>query len=154
MTKRGSISRSPIKIVQWVCNWNTFYEQNIWKNDNIFCLMHGGKIQIIKIILQRKVTERSHIYGRLVCNWGSSECSLYLEHNSRPLRFLIASSRRLLQYWNLILGRGYDSFSDVPESRVSFASKNLTLCRMHWNAFLIAQIIAKCHSFPNMYGML
>ena len=44
----------------------------------------------------------------------------------------------------------YDSFSDVGESRSWFASKNLTPCRMHWNAFLIAQIIAKCHSFPNM----
>ena len=48
----------------------------------------------------------------------------------------------------------YDSFSDVGESWVWFASKNLTPCRMHWNAFLIAQIIAKCHSFPNMYDML
>ena len=48
----------------------------------------------------------------------------------------------------------YDSFSDVGENRVYFASKNLTPCRMHWNAFLIAQIIAKCHSFPNMYDML
>ena len=48
----------------------------------------------------------------------------------------------------------YDSFSDVGESRVYFASKILTPCRMNWNAFLIAQIIAKCHSFPNMYGML
>ena len=48
----------------------------------------------------------------------------------------------------------YDSLSDVPESRVCFASKKLTPCRMHWNAFLIAQIIAKCHSFPNMYDML
>ena len=48
----------------------------------------------------------------------------------------------------------YDSFSDVGESRVWFAGKNLTPCRMHWNAFLIAQIIAKCHSFPNMCGML
>ena len=48
----------------------------------------------------------------------------------------------------------YESFSDVGESRVWFASKNLTPCRMHWNAFLIAQIIAKCYSFPNMYGML
>ena len=45
---------------------------------------------------------------------------------------------------------GYDSFSDVGENRVYFASKILTPCRMHWNAFLIAQIIAKCHSFPNM----
>ena len=36
----------------------------------------------------------------------------------------------------------YDSLSDVGESRVWFASKNLT------------QIIAKCHSFPNMYDML
>ena len=26
---------------------------------------------------------------------------------------------------------GYDSLSDVPESRVCFASKNLTPCRMH-----------------------
>ena len=48
----------------------------------------------------------------------------------------------------------YDSFSDVGESRVWFASKNLTPCRMHWNDFLIAQIIAKCHSFPNLYDML
>ena len=48
----------------------------------------------------------------------------------------------------------YDSLSDVGESRVWFASKNLTPCRMHLNDFLIAQIIANCHSFPNMYGML
>ena len=48
----------------------------------------------------------------------------------------------------------YESFSDVGERRVWFASKNLTPYRMQWNAFLIAQIIAKCHSFPNMYGML
>ena len=48
----------------------------------------------------------------------------------------------------------YESFSDVGDIRVWFASKILTPCRMHWNAFLIAQIIAKCHSFPNMYGML
>ena len=54
----------------------------------------------------------------------------------------------------LMLHRIHDSFSDVGESRVRFASKNLTPCRMHWNAFLIAQIIAKCYSFPNMYGML
>ena len=44
----------------------------------------------------------------------------------------------------------YESFSDGGEIRVYFASKILTPCRMHWNAFLIAQIIAKCHSFPNM----
>ena len=48
----------------------------------------------------------------------------------------------------------YDSLSDVGESWVWFASKNLTPCRMHLNDFLIAQIIAKCHSFPNMYDML
>ena len=48
----------------------------------------------------------------------------------------------------------YEFFSDVGEIRVWFASKILTPCRLHWNAFLIAQIIAKCHSFPNMYGML
>ena len=48
----------------------------------------------------------------------------------------------------------YESFSDGGEIRVYFASKILTPCRMHWNAFLIAQIIAKYHSFPNMYGML
>ena len=48
----------------------------------------------------------------------------------------------------------YEKVSDVPESRVWFASKNLTPCRMHLNDFLIAQIIAKCHSFPNMYDML
>ena len=44
--------------------------------------------------------------------------------------------------------------ADVGEIRVWFASKILTPCRMHWNAFLIAQIKAKCHSFPNMCGML
>ena len=48
----------------------------------------------------------------------------------------------------------YESLSDVGERRVWFASKKLTPCRMHWNAFLIAQIIAKCHSFPNKYDML
>ena len=48
----------------------------------------------------------------------------------------------------------YDSLSDVPESWVCFASKNLTPCRMHWNDFLMGQIIAECHSFPNMYDML
>ena len=48
------------------------------------------------------------------------------------------------------LVRTYESFSDVGEIRVYFASKILTPCGMHWNAFLIAQIIAKCHSFPNM----
>ena len=48
----------------------------------------------------------------------------------------------------------YESLSDVGEIRVYFASKILTPCRMHWNAFLIAQIKAKCHSFPNMCGML
>ena len=48
----------------------------------------------------------------------------------------------------------YESLSDVGESRVWFASKYLTPCRMHWNALLIAQIIAKCHSFPNMYDIL
>ena len=52
--------------------------------------------------------------------------------------------------WEII----YDSFSDVGESRVWFPSKNLTPCRLHSNAFLIAQIIGKCHSFPNMYDML
>ena len=49
-----------------------------------------------------------------------------------------------------IISYQYESFSDVGEIRVFFASKILTPCRMHWNAFLIAQIIAKCHSFPNM----
>ena len=41
----------------------------------------------------------------------------------------------------------YDSLSDVPESRVCFASKNLTPCNMLWNDFLIGQFIAECHSF-------
>ena len=58
-------------------------------------------------------------------------------------------------YWQARqLDGWYDSLSDVPESRVWFASKNLTPCRMHWNDFLIGQIIAECHSFPNMYDML
>ena len=55
---------------------------------------------------------------------------------------------------NIICVTLYNSLSDVPESRVWFASKNLTPCRMHWNDFLIGQIIAECHSFPNMYDML
>ena len=48
----------------------------------------------------------------------------------------------------------YDSLSDVPESRVCIASKNLTPFRVHWNDFLIGQIIAECHSFPKKYDML
>ena len=48
----------------------------------------------------------------------------------------------------------YEKVSDVPECRVWFASKNLTPYRMHLNDFLRGQIIAKCHSFPNMYDML
>ena len=40
----------------------------------------------------------------------------------------------------------YDSLSDVGESQVWFASKNLTPCWMHWNDFLIGQIIAECRS--------
>ena len=32
---------------------------------------------------------------------------------------------------HLVANFGYDSFSDVGESRVWFASKNLTPCRMH-----------------------
>ena len=52
--------------------------------------------------------------------------------------------------WKWICKSACDSFSDVGEIRVYFAGKILTPCRMHWNAFLIAQIIAKCHSFPNM----
>ena len=55
---------------------------------------------------------------------------------------------------NMIGLTAYDSLSDVPESRVWFASKDLTPCRMHWNDFLIGQIIAECHNFPNMYDML
>ena len=54
----------------------------------------------------------------------------------------------------LVVISSYESFSDAGESRVWFASKNLTPCMMHLNDFLIAQIIAKCHSFPNMYDML
>ena len=55
---------------------------------------------------------------------------------------------------NIICVTLYNSLSDVPESRVWFASKNLTPWRMHWNAFLIGLIIAECHSFPYMYDML
>ena len=33
-------------------------------------------------------------------------------------------------------------------------SKNVAPLRMHLNWVQIAQIIAKCHSFPNMYDML
>ena len=51
-------------------------------------------------------------------------------------------------------GPRYEKVSDVTESRVWFASKNLTPCRMHYNGLLIGQIIAKCHSFPNVYDML
>ena len=67
---------------------------------------------------------------------------------------LIATrANKLLSEWTL-LSMAYESFSDVGESRAWFASKSLTPCRMHWNAILIAQIIAKCHSFPSMYDML
>ena len=48
----------------------------------------------------------------------------------------------------------YEKVSDVVESKVFFACKNLIPRRMHQNGFLIGQIIAKCHSFPNMYDML
>ena len=48
----------------------------------------------------------------------------------------------------------YEKVSDVTESWVWFAYKNLTPCRMQENDFLIGQIIAKCHSFPIMYDML
>ena len=48
----------------------------------------------------------------------------------------------------------YEKVSDVVESTVCFASKNLMPRRMHKNGFLIGQIIAKCHSFPNVYDML
>ena len=37
--------------------------------------------------------------------------------------------------WVKVMQSSYDSLSDVGESRVWFASKNLTPCRMHWNAF-------------------
>ena len=48
----------------------------------------------------------------------------------------------------------HEKVPDVPESGLWFASKNLTPCIMHLNGFVIGQIIAKCHSFPNMYDML
>ena len=61
-------------------------------------------------------------------------------------------SRSINEYIFLRLDQDrYEKVSDVPESRIWFASKNLTLCRMHWNGFLIGQFIAECHSFPNMY---
>ena len=53
----------------------------------------------------------------------------------------------------VVKGR-YEKVSDVVESRVWFASKNLMPPRMQSNGLLIGQIIAKCHSFPNMYDML
>ena len=73
-----------------------------------------------------------------------------------PLRDIDSAMRAQKQITSNFLTQdgGYDSCSDVGESRVWFASKNLMPCRMHWNAFLIAQIIAKCHSFPNLYDML
>ena len=60
----------------------------------------------------------------------------------------------LLVHSELVCICVYEKVSDVPESKVWFASKNLTPSRMHYNDFLICQIIAKCHSFPNMYDML
>ena len=48
----------------------------------------------------------------------------------------------------------YEKVLDVVESRVRFASKNLTPRRMHLNDFLIAKINRWCISFPNMYNML
>ena len=77
---------------------------------------------------------------------------LYLHHfiilNSTAVSiFLVTSVELSIQPM-------YEKVSDVAESRVWFTSKNLTPCRMHWNALLKAQIIAKCHSFPNMFDML
>ena len=63
-------------------------------------------------------------------------------------------SSSIPSYVSGVKGDVYDSLSDVPESRVWFASKKLTPCRMHWNDFLICKIVAECQSFPNMYDML
>ena len=79
--------------------------------------------------------------------WSSLSC--HLESEKKPAKyfpvfwFLCALYSNSVHSW-------YESSSDVGEIRVWFASKILTPCRMHWNDFLIAQIIAKCHSFPNV----
>ena len=48
----------------------------------------------------------------------------------------------------------YDEVSDLVFNRLHCVSKALTPPRMHENGFEIGQIIAECHSFPDMYDML
>ena len=55
----------------------------------------------------------------------------------------------IITFWSL-----YDKVSGVVESLMQFASKTLTPRKMHLNGFQTAQMIAECHSFPNMYDML
>ena len=83
----------------------------------------------------------------LIKNTPNSYATCQMGHLFRLPLLPISNFGQNFTLWKSV----YDSLSDVPESRVE---KNLTPCRMHWNAFLIGQIIAKCHSFPNMYDML
>ena len=63
-------------------------------------------------------------------------CSEYLGPMiSPPSQYFLPLSNLKLEYFSITKPKAYlaayDSFSDVPESRVWFASKNLTPCRMH-----------------------
>ena len=53
----------------------------------------------------------------------------------RKWQKLHIAGREVIDFWRPKIT--YDSFSDVEESRVWFASKNLTPCRMHWHAFTV-----------------
>ena len=55
-------------------------------------------------------------------------------HAKREQNFIFANfcPKRILHYFLLSLRAStYEKVSDIPESRVWFASKNLTPCRMH-----------------------
>ena len=58
------------------------------------------------------------------------------KYENQQINFISHASFFSWQMWAEYLSQKrtlhiYDSFSDVPESRVWFASKNLTPCRMH-----------------------
>ena len=130
-------------------------------------------IGVVGVVRAVQMASLVGVVGWLGCqSWGNVDNTvLWLcSGNLRQFQAMMAKYRNLMSLskkdlvhqqiemtfpWTRLAERlWYESLSDVGESRVWFASKNLTPCRMHWNAFLIAQIIAKCHSFPNMYDML
>ena len=109
-----------------------------------------GRLPVIGIYADAQHNTESHIHIEYICPFMLLKSDT--KYKSLMSKFSIESS--CLFKFTIALSACYESFTDVGEIRVWFASKILTPCRMHWNAFLIAKIIAKCHSFPNMYGML